>query len=185
MNVVFLAVFLVSVALVVLRDPAAFLPALLTGAGKAVTTCLTLASAYAVWMGFLKIAEAAGVLRGMSRAMRPLSRRLFRTDDDKALEQIAVNLSANFLGMGGAATPAGISAMNLLGARKKNEYSRAMFFAVNCSGVQLLPTTALALRVQAGAQNAYSILLPAYLSELAALLVGMALVMIVYGRKRG
>ena len=59
-----------------------------------------------------------------------------------------------------------------------------MFFAVNCSGVQLLPTTALALRVQAGAQNAYSILLPAYLSELAALLVGMALVVIVYGRKR-
>ena len=114
----------------------------------------------------------------------PAIEQLLRTRNEKALEQVAVNLSANFFGMGGAATPAGISAMNLLGADKDSEFSRAMFFAVNCSGVQLFPATALALRVQAGAENPYSILLPAYLSELAALLLGVALVLLFYGRKR-
>lgn len=184
MNALFLVVFLISAALVAIRDPASFLPALLTGAGKAVTICLSLAAVYAVWMGFLKIAEEAGLLRAMSRGIKPISKKLFRTEDEKALEQIAVNLSANFLGMGGAATPAGISAVRLLGASERADYARAMFFVVNCSGLQLIPSTALALRVQAGAENAYSILLPVYLSSLAALLIGMALVMLVYGRKR-
>ena len=185
MNFVFLAVFIACTLLLVVRDPAAFLPALLAGAGRAVGLCVTLAAVYAVWMGILQVAEDAGLLRGMARGMKPLTKRLFRAESGAALEQIAVNLSANLLGMGGAATPAGISAMNLLGAEQNAEYSRAMLFVVNCAGLQLFPTTVVSLRAAAGAVSAYDVVLPIFLSSLAALLFGAALVVLVYGRKRG
>lgn len=173
MNVLFLCVFVLSSGLVILRDPSAFLPALLEGAGGAVTLALSLSAAYAVWLGFLQIAEDAGFLRGMSRAMLPLTRRLFATKNEKALEQISVNLAANLCGMGGAATGAGVCAMRLL---DKERYAQEMFFVVNCAGLQLLPSTVLSLRVQAGSADPLSILLPALLASLASLLLGALLV---------
>ena len=181
MNVLFAAVFGASCLFVAWADPAAFLPALLRGAEKAVGLCVALAAVYAVWLGFLKVAEHAGALRAVSRGLRPLTRRLFRTDDERALEQIAANLSANLLGMGGAATPAGIAAMRLLGAGERAEYARAMLFAVNCAGFQLLPATVLALRAQSGAADPYSVYLPILLASLSALLLGAVLVRVVYG----
>ena len=137
------------------------------------TLALSLAAAYAVWLGFLQIAEDAGFLRGMSRAMLPLTRRLFATKNEKALEQISVNLAANLCGMGGAATGAGVCAMRLL---DKERYAQEMFFVVNCAGLQLLPSTVLSLRVQAGSADSLSILLPALLASLASLLLGALLV---------
>lgn len=184
MNVLFLAVFLLSSAALVAEDPAAFLPALLGGAEKAVGLCLTLAAVYTVWLGLLRVAEDSGLLRGMARAVKPVTKKLFRTDDEEALGQIAVNLSANFLGMGGAATPAGVSAMKLLGRSERTEYARAMLFVINCAGLQLFPTTVISLRAGAGAASAYDVFLPILLSSAAALLLGAALVMLVYGRKK-
>ena len=180
MNAVFLILFSVSAALLLARDPAAFLPALLGGAGKAVTLGLTLAAVYAVWLGFLRVAQDAGLVRGLARGVRPLTARLFATRDAAALDAAAVNLAANFLGMGSAATPAGIAAMRRLGRTERADYAQAMLFAVNCAGVQLLPTTALAVRMAAGSAQPYDIVLPALLAECAALLVGAALVWLFY-----
>lgn len=183
MNILFLAVFIVCTALLCVRDAAAFLPALLAGAERAVTLCITLAAVYAVWLGILQNAEDAGALRGLARGMKPLTKKLFRAENESALEKIAVNLSANLLGMGGAATPAGISAMHLLGAEKDAEYSRAMLFAVNCAGLQIFPTTVVSLRASAGAASAYDVVLPILLSSLCALLAGASLVLFLYGRR--
>lgn len=175
MNVLFLLLFVPAAALTALRAPDEFLPALLAGAGKAVTLCLTLAAVYAVWMGFLQVAKDAGAVRLVSRGMRPLTRRLFKTDDPAALDAAALCLTANFLGMGSAATPAGIAAMRRLGRTEGSDYAQAMLFAVNCAGVQLLPTTALAVRMAAGSAQPYDIVLPALLASLTALLTGAAL----------
>ena len=192
MNVLFLLLFVPAAALTALRAPDEFLPALLAGAGKAVTLCLTLAAVYAVWMGFMQVAQDAGAVRLVSRGMRPLTRRLFKTDDPAALDAAALCMTANFLGMGSAATPAGLramermaagaglNAMRLLGRAERPGYARAMLFAVNCAGVQLLPTTALAVRMQAGSAAPYDVVLPALLAECAALLVGAALVWLFY-----
>ncbi len=183
MNVVFVCVFAISSVLLIVRDASAFLPALLEGAGNAVGLGITLAAVYAVWLGFLRVAEDAGILRGFSRILRPVTARLFRTKDKQALEQISVNLAANFLGMGGAATGAGVRAMRLLDARGE-DYAHAMFFVVNCAGVQLLPATVLSLRVQAGSVSPYDMVFPALLASLAALLIGASLVRLVYGWKK-
>ena len=172
----------VCTALICVRDPSAFLPALLSGAERAVSLCFTLAAVYAVWLGILQVAEDAGALRGLARGMKPLTKKLFRTENESALEKIAVNLSANLLGMGGAATPAGISAMRLLGAEENARYSRAMLFAVNCAGLQLFPATVVSLRAASGAASAYDVVLPILLSSLCALIMGVSLVMLLCGR---
>ena len=193
MNAIFLALFALSAGLLLVRDPAAFLPALLEGAGKAVSLGLTLAAVYVVWLGFLRVAEDAGLVCGLARGVRPLTSRLFATRNAAALDAAAVNLTANFLGMGSAATPAGLSAMKLLGSTERPDYARAMLFAVNCAGVQLLPTTALAVRMEAGSAQPYDIVLPALLASLSALLMGACLTLLLYrvhaprtarGRKR-
>lgn len=183
MNVLFLVVFIAASVLVVLGDPAAFLPALLAGASRAVALCLTLAGVYALWLGFLRVCKDAGLLSGLSRLLRPPVRRLLKTDDAAAEEQVAVNFAANLLGMGGAATPAGISAMCLFG-EKKNEYARAMLFVVNCAGVQLLPTTLISVRAAAGSAQPFAPVLPALCCSLAALLFGAILVHLLYRKRR-
>lgn len=91
MNILFVAVFAASSAALLFKDAAAFLPALLAGAGKGVALGLQLAAVWAVWLGFLHVAEDAGILRGLSRAVRPLTGRLLRTKNEAALGQAAVN----------------------------------------------------------------------------------------------
>ena len=180
MNALFLILFSCCTFAVLMRDPASFLPALLSGAKDAVALCVTLAAVYAVWLGFLRVAEDAGILRAMSRGIMPLTSRIFRTRDERALGHIAVNLSANFLGMGGAATPAGVAAMRALGDTKHAAYARSMLFVINCAGLQLFPVTAVALRAEAGSATPFDIVLPAFLAALAALLLGMLAVRAVF-----
>ena len=117
--------------------------ALLSGGGEAVALLLNLAGAYAFFGGLLGVLRACGAADALARAMeKPLSR-LFRfaPGEEEALSDISLNLSANMLGLGGAATPAGISAMKTMArANPDGRASNAMvlFLVVNTSSVQLL-----------------------------------------------
>ena len=144
--------------------------ALLSGAGEAVTLCLSLAGAYAFFGGLMGVLRESGAAGALARALRaPLSRMFpFAPGEERALEDICLNLSANMLGVGGAATPAGISAMRTM-AQARGEgapVSDAMilFLVVNTSSVQLLPTSMIALRAQAGSASPADIVLPTLLA---------------------
>lgn len=100
MNAVFSVIFILSAAVLLVMDPAEFLPALLDGAGKSATLCLALLASYAAWLGLMQLWEESGVTRGISRLLTPLCRKLFRTEDKEALSAIGMNLSANLLGIG-------------------------------------------------------------------------------------
>ena len=169
MNILFLAMFILSAVAVAVRSPDAFLPALLEGAGNAVTLSVALVSVYAVWLGFLKVCEHCGILNGFSKLVKPAMSRLFRVSDETALGLITVNVTANMLGMGGAATPA---------------YCKSMLFVVNTASIQLLPTTVIALRAQYNSAAPYDILLPVLVSGAAALILGILAVKLVYGRNK-
>lgn len=182
MNGIFFAIFLLCTAYFILFDPAEFLPALLAGGQKAATVCLSLVAVYAVWMGLLQVMEACGLNRRLSRGLRPVVRRLFATDDDTAVECLSMNLSANMLGLSGAATPFGIRAAERLSAGKNARYNQSMLFVLSATSVQILPTTVLGLLLSYGAQNAYSILLPSLFASAVSTLLGVAGV-IVFIRK--
>ena len=161
--------------------------ALLSGGGEAVGLAVKLAGAYAFFGGLLGVLRESGAADALARAMeKPLSR-LFRfaPGEEEALGDISLNLSANMLGVGGAATPAGLAAMKTMArAHPDGRASDAMilFLVVNTSSVQLLPTTMIALRAQAGAANPADIVLPTLLATAVSTVCGVAACRVFAGR---
>jgi len=132
---------------------------------------------------------AAALAKGLKRPLSRLFR--FAPGEEAALEDICMNLSADMLGMGSAATPAGLCAMRTMAAaqREPGRASEAMllFLVLNTTSVQLLPTTMIALRAQAGAANPADIVWPTLLATGAA--TGFAVLLCrglgAWERKRG
>ena len=145
--------------------------AALDSSKEAVTLCITMIGVMAFWTGIMEIASRAGIVQMASRKMRPLLRFLFPgiPEGHKAEEHIATNFIANFLGLGWAATPAGLKAMEEMGkleddrragraagpARNKGIASNEMctFLIVNISSLQLIPVSVIAYRSQYGSAN--------------------------------
>ena len=153
---------------------------MLAGAGNAITFTLTLAAGYAFFCGFLRIADALGAQKGLSRLMRPTLKRLFPSLlEDATFQAISMNFSANLLGLGNAATPLGIEAMRHMRAesllRPRAQADMRLFLVLNATSLQLLPTTVLALRAAAGSANPSAILVPTLACSLLSTLVGAGL----------
>ena len=185
MNILFLLLFLLSSAALALREPAAFLPALMDGAERALRLSASLCAVYAVWLGVLQVAKDARLTDGLARLLRPLTSRLLGVKDEEALRHAAVNFSANLLGAGGAATPAGVAAMRRLDALAGGRRAQAVLFAVNCAGLQLIPVTAVALRERLGAAAPYDVILPVFLASAAALAFSLVLLRLLpFGRRK-
>ena len=155
--------------------------ALFSGGSEAVSFFLSMAGAYAFFGGLLQVLRESGVTEALARALRrPLEFLFpFEPGEELAMDDICVNLAADLLGMGGAATPAGLAAMHKMAQAGKNtgRMSAAMelFLVLNMCSIQLLPTTMIAIRAQAGAKHAADIVLPTLISTLAAGLTGIAL----------
>jgi spore maturation protein A len=148
----------------------------LNAAMEAVALCVRLAGGFALWSGMLAILERAGVIDGLTRAAAPLMRRLFPGAAPEARNAIAMNLTANVLGLGNAATPMGLEAMRQMGGDAPNGAATdamCMFLVINASSVQLFPTTVIALRAAAGSAAPASILLPTLAATLISTAVGV------------
>ena len=135
-------------------------------AETAVELSLGLIGVMSLWLGLMKIAEEAGIVRGMGLLMKPIMVRLFPEvpADHPAMGSIVANMAANFFGLGNAATPLGIKAMQELQDLNENkeEASNAMvtFLAINTSSVTLISSSTIAYRSAAGAANPADIIAP-------------------------
>jgi spore maturation protein A len=135
-------------------------------AETAVELSLGLIGVMALWLGLMKIAEEAGIVRGMGLLMKPIMVKLFPEvpADHPAMGSIVANMAANFFGLGNAATPLGIKAMQELQDLNENkeEASNAMvmFLAINTSSVTLISSSTIAYRSAAGAANPADIIAP-------------------------
>lgn len=145
--------------------------AALDSSKEAVTLCITMIGVMAFWTGIMEIASRAGIIQMASQKMRPLLRFLFPNlpEGHKAEEHISTNFIANFLGLGWAATPAGLKAMEELGKledrRRNNNISglarvkgvagneMCTFLIINISSLQLIPVNVIAYRSQYGSVN--------------------------------
>lgn len=128
-------------------------------AATAVTIALGLIGIMALWLGVMKVAEEAGMLRILTRALTPVTRRLFPDipPDHPAVGAMIMNIAANMLGLSNAATPMGLKAMEELNKLnpKVGTATNAMvtFLAINTGGLILIPATAIAVRAAAGSAN--------------------------------
>lgn len=135
-------------------------------AETAVELSLGLIGVMSLWLGLMKIAEEAGIVRGMGLLMKPIMVRLFPEvpADHPAMGSIVANIAANFFGLGNAATPLGIKAMQELQDLNENkeEASNAMvtFLAINTSSITLISSSIIAYRSAAGAANPADVIAP-------------------------
>ncbi len=165
-------------------SPESFLAALLDGAGKSGTLCLSLLATYSVWLGLMQVWEDSGVSRGVSKLLKPVARKLFQTKDEKTLDALSMNLSVNLLGISGAATPYGIQAANLLDRTPNAEYSSAMLFVLNATSIQLIPTSIIGVRVAMQSGSPMDIVLPTVLTTLFSTVLGIVLTRLLVAPKR-
>lgn len=140
--------------------PDAFLTSLLDGASRSATLCVSHLATYSVWMGLMKVWEDSGVTRGLSRFLKPITKRMLKTDDSEAIEAACMTFSANMLGISGAATPYGVKTARLLDQTKNAEYSSAMFFVLNAASLQILPSSLVAVRLSMGSAAPNDIVIP-------------------------
>ena len=133
--------------------------AALDSSKEAVTLCITMIGVMAFWMGLMEIASKAGMIEKGAKMLKPFVRFLFPEvpEGHKAGEHITTNIIANFLGLGWAATPAGLKAMEELGKLNHGSpvASNAMcnFLILNISSSQLIPVNVIAFRSQYGSVN--------------------------------
>jgi spore maturation protein SpmA len=133
----------------------------------------------ALWLGLMRIAEKAGLVEKLARLARPIFRPLFPgiPDGHPAISAMLLNIAANMMGLGNAATPFGIKAMEEL--EKLNPSpgtatnAEVLFLAINTASLQLVPTTVIALRVAAKSTDPAGILLPTLMATVCALTVAI------------
>ncbi len=131
------------------------------------------------WCGVMKVAEKSGFTEKLAKLMKPILKLIFKESakDEKALGAIVMNITANMMGLGNAATPFGIKAMEEMD-RLNNEKGRAsndmaLFLVLNAACIQLVPSTVLSIRAAAGSTNPGVIILPAIISTGTAAIVGV------------
>jgi len=149
------------------------------GASQAVTLAIGLVGVMALWLGLMRIAEKAGLVEKLARAARPLFRPLFPSvpDGHPAISAMLLNIAANMMGLGNAATPFGIKAMEELEKLNPTPGSatnaQVLFLAINTASLQLVPTTVIALRASAHSTDPAAILVPTLAATFCALTIAI------------
>lgn len=177
MNVAFTALTLISLVMLTYLSPATAFPTMLQGVMSAISLIVKLTAIYAVWLSVLKMMQATGLDKKLSKLLRPVIKRLFKGESDETYGWISVNLAGNMLGMGGVATPAGIKAMQSMATADQTVASPNMILLliINATSIQIIPATVIAMRATAGSADAASIMLPTLISTTVSTLSGIIL----------
>ena len=164
--------------------------AILSGSQSAIELTLSMAGMMCLWTGLMKIAECGGITNLLSRLFFPILRRLFPEYDRDSMPMkcICMNITANLLGMGNAATPLGIAAMKEMdrasGHTGVPSNSMVMFVVLNTASVQLIPATLGTLRSEYGAQNPFDIMPSVWIASIITVCAGVFTAKLLAGRKR-
>lgn len=156
--------------------------AAISNAQTGVELSLGLIGVMTLWLGIMKIAEDSGIIKSLAKALRFIMVPLFPEvpEDHPAMGAIIMNLAANMLGLGNAATPLGLKAMQELQTLNPNKdtatNSMVMFLAINTSSVTLIPASVIAIRAAAGSANPTEIIGPTIIATIASTTVAIIVV---------
>ena len=165
-----------------IMNPQSVLSTCIDSSSQALTTAFGLCAVYCLWLGVFEVADKCRLVEKLSLCFEGLNRWLYGNVEKVASDYISLNLASNLLGVGNAATPSAIAAINVLEKDEKLSRAGAMLFVVNATSVQLIPTTVIGIRASMGSVNASDILLPNLISTLITSVVGVALVFVFYGK---
>lgn len=191
MQVIWLGLILIGVITAMFTGKMADVTKATVDAAKtSVELCIGLIGIMALWLGFMRLAEGAGLVQGLSRLMRPVMKKLFPDvpPDHPAMGSMLSNIAANMLGLGNSATALGLKAMQDLKSLSKlgetATNAMATFLAMNSAAITLIPATVIAMRASAGSANPTGIIGPTLVASVIALVVSMIAVKLLEKLKR-
>lgn len=174
MATIWLIMLSVSLGLMIFTDPSAAVNAMIDGAHGAVELSLNLMALYAFWLGFFSLIERLGLSRGLEKLLRPVISRLFPSCDAETRKYITMNVSANLLGLGNAATPMAITAINRMDdGSPRASTDMIMLTVISATSLQILPTTVIGMRATAGSANPADFLFPSLVATVLSTLIGI------------
>lgn len=153
--------------------------AIISSASDAVSLCIRLGGTICLWSGLMEIAEKSGLTEAVCKVLSPFLKIIFPKMNMKSqtAKAISLNVTANLLGLGNAATPLGLEAMRCLqsenASNEKASGDMIKFVVMNSAAFHLIPTTVAAMRQDYGSSNPFDIILPSWISSAAALAVGL------------
>ena len=150
-----------------------------TSCAQTVDLILKLFGTMCLWNGLMKIVQETSLMKKLTKFISPLMKILFpkMKKEDKEYKEITINIIANLLGIGNAATPLGLKAMQTM--QEKNPQkdkitdSMAMFMVLNTASIQLIPSTVIAVRASLGSVNPSQIIVPVWIATIAADVAGI------------
>ena len=177
MSIIWLIIMLLSIAALLLVDPAAALEAMITGANDAVSLALTLVALYGIWLGLFEILAQTGISDRLAKLLHPIVRRIFKGEDAETEKYISLNISANLLGLGNAATPMAINAVR--GMKRDPDRpavattNMIMLVVISATSLQIFPSTVISMRAEHGSADPADFLLPCIVATVASTVIGI------------
>lgn len=157
---------------------------------SAIELSISLLGTVCLWSGIMQIASEANVVEKLTKCIKPIINFLFpkMKNNEKIKKEVSMNMVANILGLGNAATPLGLKAMQSM--QEENETkdtltdSMMMFIVINTASIQLIPTTVIAIRNSLGSKEPTAIVLPVWIATIAAAVAGITVTKFLIKRKR-
>lgn len=150
---------------------------------SAVNLTLTLIGMTCLWSGIMEIASKTKIIEYLSNFLHPIIKKLFSDLKENSYNNIVMNIIANILGLGNAATPLGLKAMKELQKENKNKEQLSdnmmMLIVLNTASLQIIPTTVIAIRSSLGSLNPTKIIFPVWISTICAAIVGIVFTKII------
>ena len=174
--------FVVSIISLCFNGPTKVLSSLIIASNNAVKLSFELLAIYAIWLGLFSILEKSGLAEKLSKFLSPIINKIFGKSNLSAESKryVSMNISANLLGMGGAATPLGIKAIESMQKDNPNKnivsFPMIMLIAISCSSIQLLPTSIIGMLESAGSKNSSGIILPSIICSIISTVIAILLV---------
>lgn len=154
---------------------------IINSADSTVSMIIGLVGLMCFWCGVMKVAEKSGFTNKLAKVLRPILKLIFKeaAKDEKALGAIVMNITANMMGLGNAATPFGIKAMQEMDRLNKEKgvasNDMSLFLVLNAACIQLVPSTVISIRAAVGSSNPGAIILPAVIASTFAAVTGVIL----------
>ena len=151
---------------------------ILDSAQESVTLLISMSGMLCMWSGFMQIAKESGLMQKLSKLFRPLLKHLFKDIDENsdAYDYICMNISANLLGLGNAATPLGLNAMKEMKKKSLSDTATddmVVFVVMNTASIQLIPTMVATLRRSYGSKSPFDTIFCVWITSVIALAVGL------------
>lgn len=191
MNYIWAALMLISIVVAFMTGRINELSnAVIDGSSQAIQLVISMTGLICFWTGLMSIADKGGLTKILARGFKPVVSKLFPDydEDSPAMKAICMNITANLLGLGNAATPFGIKAMQeMVKTRPKNlksvaSNSMVMFVVINTASLQIIPTMMAMLRVNHGSQSPFDIMPAVWITSIGSLVVGIIVTKLLEGR---